>query len=57
MKVKLTVAMTGERAWESGDEFECDTEEATRLIEAGYAVPIADAKVERAVKPLGKEAR
>lgn len=44
MKVRMTVAMAGGVSLSPGDEHECDAAEAGRLIEAGYAVPIAPAK-------------
>jgi len=57
MKVKLLVAMSGEQSWNVGDEFDCADDEAIRLIEAGYAAPIATAKVEKAVKKPAAETR
>jgi len=37
-----------------GDEADFPQAEALRLIEAGYAVPAVEAKIERAVKPTRK---
>jgi len=37
-----------------GDETAFPQPEALRLIEAGYAVPVVEAKIERAVKPTRK---
>lgn len=57
MHVKLTVPMSGEKPWNVGDEFECSADEAKRLIDAGYAVPIVSAKIEKAVKKPAAETR
>lgn len=50
MKIKMTTSMAGTSfslsAGEVTDRFE--TREAQRLIEAGYAVPVAEPKAERA---------
>lgn len=57
MVVKLTECFVGgERTWEAGDEFECSAEEAKRLIEAGFAVPVPTKK-ETASKAVVVEAR
>lgn len=56
-KVKLTVGMSGAQSWNPGDEFECGADEAKRLIEAGYAVPLTDAKKETATAKAVKETR
>lgn len=52
MKVKLLVSMSGALgAFNPGDEYPCASDaEAIRMIEAGYAVPVAAPKIERAVK-------
>jgi hypothetical protein len=44
---------------ETGDEYKnCDPAEAKRLVEAGFAVPIAESKVDLAVaKTPAKETR
>lgn len=50
MKVKLTASLSGPaRAWDAGEEYECSDGEAKRLIEAGFAIPVVEAKTERAV--------
>lgn len=50
-RVKLTTSMAGPAgSWNVGDEYECDAAEAARLIEAGFAEPIAE-KRETATKP------
>ena len=51
MKVLLKVGLSGPAgAWSPGDEYECEAREAARLIEAGFAEPVAP-RMERAVKP------
>lgn len=51
MKIKMLVSMAGtDFALSPGDEYECSEAEAIRHIEAGNAVPVAEPKVERAVK-------
>lgn len=60
MKVKMTVAMAGDPMIIPGDEYECDDSEAARLIEAGYAIPIAppkQAETAQKPKPAAKEKR
>ena len=60
MKLKMTVSMAGDRfSLSAGDETEVfDDADAKRLIEAGYAVPVAAPKVERAtVAAPAKETR
>jgi hypothetical protein len=49
MRVRLLVGFAGATVLIPGDEAEFADAEAIRLIEAGFAVPIAP-KVERAVK-------
>lgn len=52
MKIRMTMGLAGPQyALAPGDEREFPRDEAVRLIEAGFAVPIAEVKVERAVKP------
>ena len=56
----MTVGLSGPTLTLSpGDEYlNCDPEEAKRLIEAGFAVPIVTDKAERAVKRIpAKEKR
>lgn len=52
MRIKMLVGLHGANlALEAGDEYpNCDPAEARRLVEAGFAVPIAERKIERAVK-------
>jgi len=51
MKVKLLTSLaTASTAYNVGDEYECSAAEAGRLCEKGFAVPIAEQKIERAVK-------
>lgn len=60
MKIKMLVSMAGAEAINVGDERDVDDAEAKRLIEAGYAMPIAiAAKGEGATKakPAGLEQR
>lgn len=51
MKIKLTTSMVGSGfTLNNGDETEIFSDaDAVRLIEAGFAVPVVGAKVERAV--------
>lgn len=56
MKIKMLTSLAGpEYALSRGDEREFEDGEAIRLIEAGYAVPAADAPMERAVKPAAEK--
>ena len=55
MLVRMVVGLSGLAANLSpGDKAEFPQAEALRLVEAGYAVPVAEAKIERAVKPVRK---
>jgi hypothetical protein len=55
MLVRMVVGLSGPATSLSpGDEAEFPQAEALRLVEAGYAVPVAEAKIERAVKPTRK---
>lgn len=55
MRVRMVVGLSGPTTnLAPDDETDFPQDEALRLIEAGYAVPVADAKVERAVKPTRK---
>jgi hypothetical protein len=55
MRIRMVVGLSGPATSLSpGDEAEFPQAEALRLVEAGYAVPVAEAKVERAVKPTRK---
>lgn len=58
MKVKLLVSRVGPAGVQNrGDEIEVSTAEAERMIAAHQAVPVADQKVERAVKKSAPERR
>lgn len=58
MKVKVLVSMAGKGfALEPGDPYDCGEAEAKRLMDAGYAVPWAEKKVERAVRRVPAEKR
>jgi hypothetical protein len=55
MLVRMVVGLSGPTTnLGPGDEAEFPQAEALRLVEAGYAVPVAEAKIERAVKPTRK---
>jgi hypothetical protein len=57
MRVRLLAGFAGATVLVPGDEAEFADAEAIRLIEAGFAIPIAP-KVERAVKkPVEKRKR
>lgn len=50
-KVKLLTSMAGiDFSHNEGDVIDCNASEAKRFIEAGIAEPVAEKKVERAVK-------
>jgi hypothetical protein len=50
MKVKLLIARaSADGAQNRGDEIEVSADEAKRMIEAGQATPVRDAKPEKAV--------
>ncbi|HYE49583.1 MAG TPA: hypothetical protein VEB20_08330 [Azospirillaceae bacterium] len=59
MKLKMLTSMSGaDFTLAPGDETERFTgAEAGRLIAAGYAVPVTEPEVERAVKKPAKERR
>lgn len=59
MKIVMTTSMVGaDFVLSVGDETErFGAAEAIRLIEAGYAVPVAGVEIETAVKPLAREKR
>lgn len=52
MKIKMLTSLCGpEYSLNAGDETDrFDNSEAIRFIEAGFAVPVAEAKIERAEK-------
>ncbi|TPM58984.1 hypothetical protein FJ959_08910 [Mesorhizobium sp. B2-2-4] len=58
MKIKLLVSLAGAyRAFNAGDEPDWDDADAIRLIEAGFAIPVAETKIERAVATPTAERR
>lgn len=59
MKIRILTSMAGaDYALNVGEETErFSDKEATRMIEAGYAVPVAEREIERAMKKPVKEKR
>lgn len=58
MLVRLTTGLSGPAySLGPGDERDFPQDEALRLIAAGYAVPVSETKVERAVKRPAPEKR
>jgi hypothetical protein len=58
MKIKMLVSLAGnEYSLSPGDERDFTQAEAIRLIDAGYAVPVAEEKTERAVAQPAAERR
>lgn len=59
MKLKMLTSMAGaDFALNAGEETErFGAAEAQRLIAAGYAAPVAEIKIERAVKSQAREKR
>lgn len=58
MLVRMTVAIAGPQyVLDPGDEFHFPQDEAMRLVSAGYAVPVAVQKIERAVREPPLERR
>lgn len=57
MLVKMLASFAGTGVdWPSGSEQDLPTDEAKRLIDAGFAVPVAAVKAERAVaKPVAEK--
>lgn len=56
MLIKMLVSLAGnEYSLAPGDEREFPDNEAIRLIDAGFAVPAVEEKVERAVAPPAPE--
>ena len=57
MLVKMLASFSGPDAdWQTGSEQNLPTDEATRLIDAGFAVPVSAPKVERAIaKPVAEK--
>jgi hypothetical protein len=55
MLLRMVVGLAGQTtSLAPGDEADFPQAEALRLIEAGYAVPAVEAKIERVVKPTRK---
>lgn len=55
MLVRMVVGLSGPAtSLTPGDEADFPQPEALRLVAAGYAVPVAEVKVERSVKPARK---
>ena len=59
MKIKMTCSMvSGNFSLNAGEETErFDNDEAIRIIEAGFAVPVDQKPIERAVKKPAEEKR
>jgi hypothetical protein len=58
MNIKMLVGLSGnEYSLSPGDERDFPEKEAIRLIDAGFAVPATEEKVERAVAQLAPERR
>lgn len=59
MKIKMLTSLAGaDFALAAGDETDrFGDDEARRLIEAGYAAPVVEEKIERAVKKPAAERR
>lgn len=58
MNIRMLVGLSGnEYSLSPGDEREFPDAEAIRLIEAGYAIPVAEEIVERAVAQPASERR
>lgn len=58
MNIRMLVRLSGnEYSLSPGDEREFPDAEAIRLIEAGYAIPVAEEIVERAVAQPASERR
>lgn len=58
MLIRLLVGLSGnEYSLGPGDERDFPQDEAVRLVSAGYAVPVLETKVERAVQMAASERR
>lgn len=58
MLVRLTTSLSGPRyTLGPGDEYEFPNDEAVRLMEAGFAVPVGEIDLERAVNQPATETR
>ena len=54
MKIKMLVGMAGAGfAWSVGQEVDVDDAEASRLINANYAIPVAEKVIEKRGKKAG----
>ena len=58
MLVRMLASFAGTDVdWPSGSEQDLPPDEAKRLIDAGFAIPVSVAKIERAVAKPVKETR
>lgn len=58
MKIRMTVGLSGnEYSLGPGDERDFPDAEAIRLIDAGFATPVAEVKIERAMAETASERR
>jgi hypothetical protein len=58
MLVKMLVGLSGPfYTLDPGDEFHFPDDEARRLLDAGFAVPVVEQPIERAVKAPAPERR
>ena len=58
MLVRMEVGLSGPTyTLNRGDERDFPNDEAIRLIEAGFAVPVAEVTIEKAVKSQPRETR
>lgn len=58
MKIKMLASFAGpDMALEAGQVVDHDAAEAVRFIEAGFAVPVSEPTIERAVKAAPVETR
>lgn len=58
MRVKMLAHFSGPAVdWPTGSEQELDQAQAVRLIEAGFAIPVATVSVETATKKPVREKR
>lgn len=53
----MLVGLTGAISLQPGDERDFPQDEAVRLVSAGFAVPVAEAILERAAKAPPREKR
>lgn len=58
MKIRLLVGLSGPTInMKPGDELEVTAAQAAGYISAGFAVPVSEPQIERAVKPAASEIR